>query len=35
VKEITSEPVPPGSFSATKDYEEITFDQLMQMQGGR
>ncbi|HQS51000.1 MAG: hypothetical protein B7X86_13160 [Sphingobacteriales bacterium 17-39-43] len=35
VKEIAAGPVPAGSFSATKDYEEITLDQLMQMQGGR
>lgn len=35
VKEIASGPVPAGSFSASKDYEEITLDQLMQMQGGR
>lgn len=35
VKEIKPEVVPAGSFSATKDYEEITFDQLMQMSGGR
>lgn len=35
VKEITQGPVPAGTFSATKDYEEITLDQLMQMQGGR
>lgn len=35
VKEILAGPVPAGSFSATKDYEEISLDQLMQMQGGR
>jgi GLPGLI family protein len=35
VKGIAVGPVPAGSFSATKDYEEITLDQLMQMQGGR
>jgi len=35
VKEIATGPVPVGSFSATNDYEEITLDQLMQMQGGR
>jgi len=35
VKEITPGPVPAGSFSASKDYEEISLDQLMQMQGGR
>lgn len=35
VKEIKSTPVPPGSFSASSDYEEITFQQLMQMQRGR
>ena len=35
VKEIKAESVPSGMFSATKDFEEITLDQLMQMQGGR
>ncbi len=35
LKEIKEGPVPSGSFSATKDYEEITFEQLSQMQGGR
>lgn len=35
VKEIKSGSVPAGSFSASKDFEEITFDQLMQMSGGR
>ncbi|WP_276361158.1 hypothetical protein [Daejeonella sp. H1SJ63] len=35
VKEIQSGPVPAGSFTASKDFEEITLDQLMQMQGGR
>ncbi|WP_155975749.1 hypothetical protein [Daejeonella oryzae] len=35
VKEIKAGAVPAGSFSASKDYEEITFDQLMQMSGGR
>ncbi len=35
LKEIKTDPIPAGSFSASKDYEEITFDQLMQMQGGR
>ena len=35
VKDVKSGPVPAGSFSATKDYEEITLDQLMQMSGGR
>jgi GLPGLI family protein len=35
VKEIKQEPVPEGSFSATSDFEEITFDQLMQMSGGQ
>lgn len=34
LKEIKTEAVPAGSFSAAKDYEEITFEQLMQMQGG-
>ena len=31
VKELKAETVPAGSFSATKEYEEITFDQFMQM----
>ncbi|MEO8794411.1 MAG: hypothetical protein ABI390_03035 [Daejeonella sp.] len=35
MKEIKTDSVPAGSFSATKDYEEITFDQLMQMSGKR
>lgn len=35
LKEIKAGPVPAGSFSATKDYEEITLDQLMQMNGGK
>jgi hypothetical protein len=35
VKEIKAGAVPVGSFSASKDFEEITFEQLMQMQGGR
>jgi len=35
VKEVTPGPVPAGSFSATPDHEEITLDQLMQMNGGR
>lgn len=35
VKEVKAETVPAGSFTATKDFEEITLDQLMQMQGGR
>ena len=35
LKEIKAETIPTGSFSASKDYEEITLDQLMQMQGGR
>ncbi|MGB4400014.1 MAG: hypothetical protein WBJ10_11635 [Daejeonella sp.] len=35
LKEVKEGTVPAGSFSASKDYEEITFDQLMQMQGGR
>lgn len=35
VKEVKAESVPSGIFSATKDFEEITLDQLMQMQGGR
>jgi hypothetical protein len=36
VKEVKTEKVPAGSFSATGDYEEITFEQLKgMMQGGR
>ncbi|MDB5014536.1 MAG: hypothetical protein JWQ25_2738 [Daejeonella sp.] len=36
VKEVKAETVPPGTFSASKDFEEITLDQLMQMmRGGR
>ena len=35
VKDVKPGPVPAGSFSATKEYEEITLDQLMQMSGGR
>jgi len=35
VKEIKAGTVPAGSFSASKDFEEISLDQLMQMQGGR
>ena len=35
VKEIKPGTVPAGSFGATKDYEEITLDQLMQMSGKR
>jgi hypothetical protein len=35
VKEVKPGPVPSGSFTASKDYEEITLDQLMQMSGGR
>jgi GLPGLI family protein len=35
VKEIKAGPVPAGSFSASKDFEEISLEQLMQMQGGR
>ena len=35
VKEIAPGTVPAGSFGASKDYEEISLDQLMQMQGGR
>ena len=34
VKEIKAGTVPAGSFTATKDFEEISFDQLMQMSGG-
>jgi len=33
VKEVKTGPVPKGSFTATKDYEEITFAQLMGMMG--
>lgn len=35
LKELKEGAVPARSFSASKDYEEITMDQLMQMQGGR
>ncbi|MEJ7694749.1 hypothetical protein, partial [Daejeonella sp.] len=35
LKEVKAEPVPAGSFTASKDHEEITFEQLMQMQGGK
>ena len=35
LKEIKAVTVPAGSFSASKDFEEITFDQLMQMSGKR
>ena len=35
VKELKAEPVPAGMFSASKDFEEISLDQLMQMQRGR
>ncbi|WP_207423386.1 hypothetical protein [Desertivirga brevis] len=34
VKEIKEGKVPAGTFSATKDYEEITFAQLIAMMGG-
>lgn len=34
VKEIKEGKVPAGTFSATKDYEEITFAQLVSMMGG-
>lgn len=34
VKEIKAGVVPAGAFSASEDYEEITLDQLMQMQRG-
>lgn len=33
VKEIKPMTVTAGSFSASKDFEEISFDQLMQMRG--
>ena len=35
IKEIKEGTVPAGSFAASKDFEEITFEQLMQMTGGR
>ena len=35
LKDIKTAAVPAGSFNASKDYEEINFDQLMQMQGGK
>jgi hypothetical protein len=35
VKEIKEEKVPAGIFSASKDYEEITYSQLQGMMGGR
>jgi hypothetical protein len=35
VKALQPEKIPAGSFSATKDYEEITFEQLKGMMGGR
>ncbi|MEJ7778784.1 MAG: hypothetical protein WKF68_04260 [Daejeonella sp.] len=35
LKDIKTTSVPAGTFSASKDYEEITFEQLMQMQGGK
>ena len=36
LKEIKAETVPAGTFTATKDFEEITMDQFMQMmRGGR
>ena len=35
VKEIKAGTVPAGSFAASKDFEEITLEQLMQMTGGR
>lgn len=35
VKEIKEGKVPAGSFSASKDYEEITYAQLQGMMGGR
>lgn len=36
LKEVKTGAVPAGSFTATKDYEELTLDQLMQLQrGGR
>ena len=35
VKEVKEEKVPAGTFSGSKDYEEITFTQLQGMMGGR
>jgi hypothetical protein len=35
VKEVKAMPVPVGTFSASKDFEEISLDQLMQMNGRR
>lgn len=35
LKEVNTAAVPAGSFSAGKGYEEITFEQLTQLQGGR
>ncbi|MBC8052448.1 MAG: hypothetical protein H7Y13_05245 [Sphingobacteriaceae bacterium] len=35
VKEVKEEKVPAGSFSASKDYEEITFTQLQGMMGSK
>ncbi len=35
VKEIKQTNVPAGTFSASKDYEEMSLDQLMQLSGGR
>ncbi len=35
LKEMKTTAVPAGTFSASKDYEEITLEQLMQMQGGK
>ncbi len=35
LKEVKTDAVPAGTFSAGKGYEEITLDQLSQMQGGR
>ncbi len=35
VKELKTETVPAGSFAATKDYEEITFEQLKSMSSRR
>ncbi|MBC7746097.1 MAG: hypothetical protein H7096_13460 [Flavobacterium sp.] len=34
VKDIKAGTIPVGSFSATKDYEEITYEQLMQLSSG-
>jgi hypothetical protein len=35
VKEVKEEKVPPGVFTASNDYEEITYEELQGMMGGR